>query len=250
MADRPHRLLRDGGLGQRDVTAAGPRAGRRCRLTPASCWSAGAVTVLAPAPNGHLLPTREFDAWIRRPAVERWLLVARAWLDSDRLFSRSAQPDSHPLGPEADLPYAATLRRLADRAAGRGRHRGRARCSAIWPPRCGGTDRGWVGCRCGWSRASSWILLEAAWLGLDRAGGHVLVDHGAAGRAKRPFPSALDALFPEPVETIIVQADLTAVAAGPLPHQLAAELRLLADQESRGGGGVYRFSSGSLAARD
>ena len=81
----------------------------RLKLVLLEC---GAVTVLAPAPNGQLLPTREFDAWIRRPAVERWLLVARAWLDSDRLFSRSAQPDSHPLGPEADLPYAATLRRL------------------------------------------------------------------------------------------------------------------------------------------
>ena len=45
---------------------------------------------------------------------------------------------------------------------------------------------------------------------------------------------------------MILQADLTAVAAGPLAHDVAGELRLLAEQESRGGGGVYRFSDGSL----
>ena len=43
-----------------------------------------------------------------------------------------------------------------------------------------------------------------------------------------------------------MQADLTAVAPGPLAHEVAGELRLLADQESRGGGGVFRFSAGSL----
>jgi hypothetical protein len=48
------------------------------------------------------------------------------------------------------------------------------------------------------------------------------------------------------VEQLIVQADLTAVAPGPLTHTVAAELRLLADQESRGGGGVFRFSAGSV----
>ena len=44
----------------------------------------------------------------------------------------------------------------------------------------------------------------------------------------------------------MIQADLTAVAAGPLSHGVAAELRLLADQESRGAAGVFRFSAGSL----
>ncbi len=45
---------------------------------------------------------------------------------------------------------------------------------------------------------------------------------------------------------LVVQADLTAVAPGPLDHRVAGELRLLADQESRGAGGVYRFSPASL----
>jgi hypothetical protein len=60
------------------------------------------------------------------------------------------------------------------------------------------------------------------------------------------MPSALQDLFPAPVEQFIIQADLTAVTSGPLEHAVAAELRLLADQESRGGAGVYRFSPATL----
>ncbi|HET9648699.1 MAG TPA: helicase-associated domain-containing protein, partial [Microlunatus sp.] len=36
------------------------------------------------------------------------------------------------------------------------------------------------------------------------------------------------------------------VAPGPLPHRISRDLRLLADQESRGGAGVYRFGPASL----
>ena len=44
----------------------------------------------------------------------------------------------------------------------------------------------------------------------------------------------------------VIQTDLTAVTAGPLEHTVDTELRMLADQESRGVGGVYRFSTTSL----
>ena len=44
----------------------------------------------------------------------------------------------------------------------------------------------------------------------------------------------------------IWRADLTAVAAGPLAYAVAQDLRRLADQESRGAAGVFRFSPTSL----
>ncbi len=53
-------------------------------------------------------------------------------------------------------------------------------------------------------------------------------------------------MFPPPVERIVIQADLTAVAPGPLAYAMAQDLRLFADQESRGGGGVFRFSASSM----
>jgi hypothetical protein len=60
------------------------------------------------------------------------------------------------------------------------------------------------------------------------------------------MPAELCELFPAPVAHFLVQTDLTAVTSGPLEHTVAAELRMLADQESRGGAGVYRFSASSL----
>jgi len=53
-------------------------------------------------------------------------------------------------------------------------------------------------------------------------------------------------LLPEPVDHVLLQADLTAVAPGPLERSLAASLATLADVESKGGATVYRFTPGSV----
>jgi hypothetical protein len=48
------------------------------------------------------------------------------------------------------------------------------------------------------------------------------------------------------VDHVLVQADLTAIAPGPLTPEAARDLGALADVESRGGATVYRFSPESL----
>jgi hypothetical protein len=53
-------------------------------------------------------------------------------------------------------------------------------------------------------------------------------------------------LIPEPLDHVLLQADLTAVAPGPLQRPLAETLAVLADVESRGGATVYRFTPGSV----
>ncbi|CAL9451822.1 hypothetical protein SUDANB37_02471 [Streptomyces sp. enrichment culture] len=53
-------------------------------------------------------------------------------------------------------------------------------------------------------------------------------------------------LLPEPVDHVLLQADLTAVAPGPLRRPLADALAVLADVESKGGATVYRFTPGSV----
>jgi hypothetical protein len=90
-----------------------------------------------------------------------------------------------------------------------------------------------------------WTWREASWLGLaalDAVSSFAKV----LLRPGEPMPTELSELFPAPVMRFVIQTDLTAVTAGPLEHEVAAELRMLADQESRGGGGVYRFSATSL----
>ncbi|MGN9760823.1 helicase-associated domain-containing protein [Streptomyces sp. SD31] len=53
-------------------------------------------------------------------------------------------------------------------------------------------------------------------------------------------------LLPEPLDHVLLQADLTAVAPGPLRRPLAEMLGVLADVESKGGATVYRFTPGSV----
>ncbi|MFI6936740.1 helicase-associated domain-containing protein [Streptomyces sp. NPDC050287] len=53
-------------------------------------------------------------------------------------------------------------------------------------------------------------------------------------------------LLPEPLDHVLLQADLTAVAPGPLQRPLADLLDVLAEVESKGGATVYRFTPGSV----
>jgi hypothetical protein len=53
-------------------------------------------------------------------------------------------------------------------------------------------------------------------------------------------------LLPDPLDHVLLQADLTAVAPGPLRRPLADTLGVLADVESKGGATVYRFTPASV----
>lgn len=115
------------------------------------------------------------------------------------------------------------------------------------------------------SRIALWTLSEAELLGITGRGAlasparallnlplaeaatEPVVVHGvelsvAAARAA----TLLAPLLPEPVDHVLLQADLTAVAPGPLQRPLAHMLSVLADVESKGGATVYRFTPGSV----
>ncbi|MFB6436043.1 helicase-associated domain-containing protein [Streptomyces sp. NPDC056411] len=66
-----------------------------------------------------------------------------------------------------------------------------------------------------------------------------------AGTAARAA-ALLAPLLPEPLDHLLLQADLTAVAPGPLERPLAEALDVLADVESKGGATVYRFTPASV----
>jgi len=88
---------------------------------------------------------------------------------------------------------------------------------------------------------------ESAVIGVTALGGI-----SAAGRAllsddpTHQGPTALEPLLPTPVDHVVLQADLTAVAPGPLEQDLARHLAAVADIESRGGATVYRFTESSV----
>ncbi|WP_406476395.1 helicase C-terminal domain-containing protein [Streptomyces sp. NBC_01615] len=72
--------------------------------------------------------------------------------------------------------------------------------------------------------------------------------HSPAERAAAATRAArlLAPLLPEPLDHVLLQADLTAVAPGPLERPLADTLGVLADVESKGGATVYRFTPASV----
>ncbi|MGW6021582.1 helicase-associated domain-containing protein [Streptomyces sp. NPDC055099] len=117
------------------------------------------------------------------------------------------------------------------------------------------------------ARIAQWTLNEAELLGVTGRGalsahGRALLgseseDDSVGTAAPHPSPAELAAsgaraarllapLLPEPLDHVLLQADLTAVAPGPLERPLAETLSVLADVESKGGATVYRFTPGSV----
>ncbi|WP_306338590.1 helicase C-terminal domain-containing protein [Streptomyces sp. KL118A] len=120
------------------------------------------------------------------------------------------------------------------------------------------------------SRLAEWTLNEAELLGVTGRG--ALSSHGRAllpeawdagtaestgntGSTAAPAQQGVAAaraarllapLLPEPLDHVLLQADLTAVAPGPLERPLGDALAVLADVESKGGATVYRFTPGSV----
>jgi hypothetical protein len=238
------RPLRTGGLATRDLAALA----RRLDTAPAHASflleCAYAARLVARGPAG-LSATTAYDAWLAEPAPQRWRSVAEAWRTAPRFFARSAAAGAHCLGPEADFPAAPDLRGALLRAATTAEpgtvvdQAGVAAVLAWYRPQLAATpvDAATV---------TGWTWPEATWLGLVALDALSSFAGLVAAGPDAAWPAGLAELFPTPVDAVVIQADLTAAAPGPLDHAVAAELRLLADQESRGAGGVYRFSPASL----
>lgn len=173
------------------------------------------------------LPTTAWDRWLERPDWEHWTSLRAAWL------ALETWPDPEaPVLAAGALAWAAPLRRLAfDQLAS-------AAPGTPVDPDLLARRIEWL--RPGWSRldlpaACRQLVEECRTLGLV-----------ALGRRTSLVDATDDPGFPEPVRQFMVQSDLTAVAPGPLHHEVARTMALLADRESTGGGGVHRFTATSL----
>ncbi|MGW8374352.1 helicase-associated domain-containing protein [Streptomyces sp. ODS28] len=87
---------------------------------------------------------------------------------------------------------------------------------------------------------------EAGAMDDPESGGAPELTEAETAAASQQAAGALAPLLPEPLDHVLLQADLTAVAPGPLERPLAAALGTLADVESKGGATVYRFTPDSV----
>lgn len=248
---RPPPALRGGGLGVRDLRATGVLLAVDERSAALHVEVAAAAGLLAlgdtPDEDAAWLPTEAFDAWRAAPTAERWARLAAAWLESPRPASLVGTKDAkgrvvNALGDGLERGWAAETRRTALEVLAT-MEPGTVLAATTGTPSVVARLR-WLRPRRPGDRAEFVVasLEEAAVLGVVGLGG--LSAYGRALVAEDPAPApVLAPLLPAPVDHVLLQADLTAVAPGPLEQELAARLAAVADVESRGGATVYRFDA-------
>ena len=251
----PPGALRSGGLGVRDLkaTAAGLHVDEpTAALVVESAYAAGLLATGSDSDGNPVwVPTDAFDAWVTRPVADRWATVVRAWLESPRMPGLVGSRDSagkawNALSPELAAATQVesrtmTLDVLAGLPAGQVLAAGTGLPSLV-------QRVAWLRPRRPRTRADqvAWAVTESSVLGLTGLGGLASYTRSLLAGDHAAATEELAGLLPRPVDHVLIQADLTAVAPGPLESPLARTLQLLADVESRGGATVYRFTPASV----
>ncbi|MFI1399445.1 helicase-associated domain-containing protein [Streptomyces sp. NPDC020681] len=265
-------VLRSGGLSVRDLKrtavaldASEPMAAFWLELA----YGAGLLASDGEADERYA-PTPAYDEWLTWPPAEQWALLGTAWLTATRTPGLVGTQDGKgralaALGPDLDRSAALEVRRrvldlLATLPAGTAPDPETVLARLRWerPLRASGSNpdsnaarnvaEGPLDLR---SRIAAWTLSEAEALGITGRG--ALSTHARALLSPEPLDARaataagiLAPLLPQPLDHVLLQADLTAVAPGPLERPLAETLAVLADVESKGGATVYRFTPGSV----
>lgn len=261
----PPRAMRAGGLAVRDLRATATALDLELDRTAFVVELAYAARLVAD--DAEIVPvwapTPDIDDWSLSEAGHRWATLARAWVASTRAPHRVGRkvgggPSAvNALGPDVQWPAIRAIRRevlreLASLGSGSAPDPTALRERLRWrrPLRPAAVL----------SEALEAVLREAEWLGVTGRGalsaaGRALVEAGVAGvgagkeaggKVGDELAATMSAHLPAPVDHVLVQADLTAVAPGPLEGSLASFMRLAADVESRGGATVYRFTAESV----
>jgi len=244
-------VLRGGGVGVREVRALSVTLGVEEDRAGFLVELAAAAGLLSRRSDHRdedaWTPTVAYDVWTTRPVAARWSDLVAAWLDTERVTAMVGRRDDkgrlvNPLAPGLHRRTAPEARRLtlstlADLTPS----------APVSPQEVVARVR-WLRPRLGAHRdlVVDRTLTEASWLGVTGMG--ALTNAGTALLREGPVAAAaaLEPAVPEPVDRLLLQADLTAVAPGPLTRQLATTMELMADVESQGGATVYRFSNASV----
>lgn len=250
----PPAILRSGGLSLRDFAAARQRLHSDWQRTALTIEVAHGAKLSADDHEDppHWVPTDQFDAWLGRSTAEQWAELVAAWLALPRLPSVADQK-TQVLSPDRDRRAIPVLRQqvldlLASAPAGAAIDADNV-LSVLddrQPRRAGELRRLTVEA----------TLREAGELGVLGAGAlstaaRLLLDPPRGSVAERRaheqlVHNALHDALPADVDRVVIQADLTVVAPGPLVAHVARALRLVADIESRGHATVFRISEASI----
>ena len=232
----PPMALKAGGIGVRDLRELSQHLGVDTDCTSFIIEVAYISGLLIIDPDDRVLPTHQFDIWLAQPASVKWENLVSAWLITSRLSGL----DAAPMGPELDRSTASIIRKkllsLLDSVENLAPTHESLTATIQWNlpyRRTGGIPEDYI----------RWIAREAEWLGVTGQG--ALSTYGHLVLAGEDLV-VIDGDLPKTVDHILIQSDNTAIAPGPLEHEVSQELDLIADIESRGAATVFRFSEASL----
>ncbi|HET6291154.1 MAG TPA: DNA-binding protein, partial [Amycolatopsis sp.] len=217
----PPPVLKSGGLGVRELKKLAKDLDvDETRVTLLAEIAVGAGLVAdSEATTPEWVPTTLTDSWLASPTAQRWLTVAQAWLELPRLPGLAGGRDAKdkpiaPLSEDLRRPLAPTSRRrillaLAALPEGAGVKSTDELVAALaWrAPRRGGRLR---------DETVRWTMAEGAALGLLGLGGLTTATRALLADDRSGAVEAMIDALPRPVDHVLVQADLTVVAPGPL----------------------------------
>jgi hypothetical protein len=239
LSDEPPTALRTGGLGVRDLKKIAEHLGidETCAGFVAELCYLGGLLVIDS--DDQILPTSAFDIWLTKSAEERWYSLVVLWLDTSRvsgLIGKISDKNVAPLGPELDRAGASLIRRSTLKVLND---------NPQLTPDIKSLQEivKWINPQRANNDYVEWTLREAEWLGITGQG--ALSTFGSNLLNEKEVLE-IESALPKPVDHILIQADNSAVAPGPLTPELASEMGTIADIESRGGATVYRFSDSSI----
>jgi hypothetical protein len=242
-AEEPADALRAGGLGVRDLKVLSTHLGVDDACTAFIAELAYLTSLISIDANDQILPSNKFDIWLMQSPADRWQMLASAWLITSRvsgLVGRLESKNVAALGPELDRVNASRVRGLSLSLL-----KENPGVAPDW-----NSFKSLLDWRAPVRRNSSlqdelaeWTLREAEWLGIT--------GQGAISKYGISFLNGddLDVInqdLPKTVDHILIQSDNTAIAPGPLEHEISQSLAMMAEIESRGGATVYRFTEATI----
>ena len=242
-ADEPADALRAGGLGVRDLKIIATHLGVDESCTAFVTELAYLASLISIDADDRILPSNKFDIWLMHTPADRWQMLASQWLITSRvsgLVGRVEAKNVAALGPELDRVNAARVRALTLELL-----RENLGIAPEW-----NSFKEVLSWRAPVRRNSSlqdelaeWTLREAEWLGITGQG--ALSKFGEQFLAGDDL-SSINEDLPKTVDHILIQSDNTAIAPGPLEHEISQALAMMAEIESRGGATVYRFTESTI----
>ena len=242
-AEEPADALRAGGLGVRDLKTLSTHLGVDDACTAFIAELAYLTSLISIDANDQILPSNKFDIWLMQSPGDRWQMLASQWLITSRvsgLVGRLESKNVAALGPELDRVNASKVRGLTlsllKENPGMAPDWNSFKSVLDWraPLRRNSSLQ---------DELAEWTLREAEWLGITGQGA---ISKYGIGFLDGDDLDVINQDLPKTVDHILIQSDNTAIAPGPLEHEISQSLAMMAEIESRGGATVYRFTEATI----